>query len=513
MLNRQFLDARTSRPLQLGAATNNANVRIGGEGNQGYYDTVLVAALRTEQAFAHARYELTDDVTAFVQGSYSYSRNRYNALYDNRAGTTALRIFSGNPFIPSDIQSQMTATGTASFSLSRMFTDFPVYATDTRTTSWTVTAGLEGKFNFFDNGRWDLYYTHGDARLRTSQNQVENRNLFAALDAVTDPISGNPVCRVTLTNPGLLPGCVALNPFGSRTPSAAAIDFVNNPSEFWVNNRLDEIGGNFGGSPFSTWAGPVSFNVGFTYREQSLLETSNGNPAIPVDYTGIRGVPAIAPAKFSFTNVGVANGKLNSKEAYGELVVPVLRDFAIAKDVELNGALRFTDYSTSGSVWTWKAGLSWEIVDGIRIRATRSKDIRAPTLYDLFAGRQVNPSFYNDEGVTGLTEPSVLISGGNLSLKPEVGRTTAVGVVFQPSFLPGFSMSVDYYDLKITNAISTIPPPHGAAGLRGERRHGSALQPDHPSPPDHRHVAIELPDRVSQLPGKHRIVENQRYRH
>lgn len=458
LLNRQFLDSQNTRPLQRGAPTSNPNVRIGGEGSRGAYDTVLAAALRTEQAFAHARYDLTDNVTAFAQGSYSFARNRYNALYDNRVGGAALRIFSGNPFIPADIQAQMTATGTASFSLSKMFTDLPVYATDTRTESWTTTIGLEGSFDFFANGKWDVFYTHGDARLRTSQAQNENRNLFAAVDAVRDP-AGNIVCRVALTNPGLVPGCVPLNPFGSGTPSAEARDFVSNFSQFAVTNKLDEVGANFGGSPFETWAGPVSFNIGVNYREQSLNETSNANPAIPVDYTGIRGVPAgNPPSRFSFTNVGVARGKLNAKEAYGELVVPLLKDFVLARNLELNGAVRYTDYSTSGGVWTWKGGVSWEVTDGIRFRATRSKDIRAPTLFDLFAGRQINPAFYNDEGVTGLNLPTVVVSGGNPNLRPEVGKTTAIGVVLQPPFLPGFSASVDYYDLKITDAIGAIAP-------------------------------------------------------
>jgi iron complex outermembrane receptor protein len=456
LLNTMFTGPQTTQRQQLGIATNNVNVRIGGDGNQGYYDTVLAAALRTEQAFAHARYELIDNVTMFAQGSYSFARNRYNALYDNRAGTTALRIYSGNPYLPADIQDQMTATGTASFSLSKVFTDLPTYATDTKTESWTTTAGLEGTFDFLDNGRWDIFYTHGDAQLRTSQAQNENRNLFAAVDAVRNPANGNIVCRISLVNPGLLPGCAPLNPFGSGTLSAAAADFVSNTSTFQVTNKLDEAGANFGGAPFATWAGPVAFNIGLNYRRQTLFETSNANPAIPVDYTGVRGVPATPPARFSFTNVGIADGKVTSKEAYGELVVPLLKDFALAQQLELNGAVRYTDYSTSGGVWTWKGGVSWAVIDGLRFRATRSKDIRAPTLYDLFAGRQVNPSFYNDEGVTGLTLPTVQTAGGNAGLRPEVGHTTAIGVVLQPSFLRGFSASIDYYDLKVTDAISTI---------------------------------------------------------
>ncbi|MEN3747402.1 TonB-dependent receptor [Sphingomonas sp. HF-S3] len=482
LLNLQFLDSQTTRALVIGAPTQQANVRIGGEGAVGIPETVLAAKLRTDQAFTHVRYDLSDTVTAFVQGSYSKAYNQYDTNFDSRTGAQGFTIFRENPYIPTAIRQVLTDTNAASFTLSRQLKDFPVNRTETDTRSWTTTAGFEGKVSFLENGRWDAYYTHGDSRLNTRQVQNENRNLFAAVDAVdeglfrTGTANGNIVCRVTITNPSLVPGCVPVNLFGNGTPSAAAVDFIAGYTEFEVTNKLDEFGANFSGSPFSTGAGPVGFNVGVTYRRQSLLETSNSDPSIRVDYTGgsdprtpatytgIRGVPGLTaalptpPARFNFTNVGTAKGSTETKEVYGEFVLPLLRDVPLFNYFELNGALRYTDYSTSGGIETWKIGGIWEPIDGVRFRATYSKDIREPTLYDLFAGTQINPSFYDDQGFTNQNLATLFVSGGNPDLKPEQGRTLAFGAVLTPRFLPGFSASVDYYRLKIEDAIGTIGP-------------------------------------------------------
>ncbi|HWJ70322.1 MAG TPA: TonB-dependent receptor [Sphingobium sp.] len=462
LMGLQFLGGEDYRPIILGAPTQNANVRIGGEGVVGYPDTVLVAGLKTHQVFGHARYEVTDNTTIFAQASYAWAQNQYDTLYDNRTGAAAFQIFSDNPYLPDGISQIMRDTGTASFSMGRLLTDLPVYATDTRTESWIATAGAEGSFEFLKNGRWDLYYTYGSSTLDTSQLQNENRNLLAAVDAVDEGEyrngvrNGNVVCRVMLVNPGLLPNCTPLNLFGAGSPSQAAIDYVTGYSQFHVRNQTHEVGANFSGALFAVWGGDVSFNIGATYRHKSLAEDSNADPAVPINYTGIRGTPATTPARFSFTNVGVADGSTSSKEAYGELVVPLLSDVAGFRYFELNGAARYTDYDTSGGIWSWKVGGIWEPVRGVRFRVTRSRDIREPTLYDLFAGRQINPSFFTDQGVTNQTLPTILESGGNLNLRPEIGHTTAAGVVLQPAFLPGLVLSVDYYNLKIEDAIGTL---------------------------------------------------------
>ena len=259
---------------------------------------------------------------------------------------------------------------------------------------------------------------------------------------------------MALTNPGLYPGCVPLNLLGEGSSSAAALAYQEGITRFTVRNKLDEFTANFGGDLVDLWAGPLSFNIGGSYRKQSLEQTSNADPAIAIDVTGLRGISPTT-ARFVYTNVGVANGSYNVKEIYGEAALPLLRDMAFAKALDINGAFRYTDYSTSGSVETWKLGFTYAPVSSVRFRGTMSSDIRAPTLYDFFAGRSFNSVVFND-AVTSVSSVVPTFGGGNLALKPEIGNTKTIGIILQPEFLRRFSLSVDYYDLKIKNAITTL---------------------------------------------------------
>jgi outer membrane receptor protein involved in Fe transport len=133
-----------------------------------------------------------------------------------------------------------------------------------------------------------------------------------------------------------------------------------------------------------------------------------------------------------------------------------LKDVPGADKLDFNGAVRYTDYSTSGNVTTWKAGATWEPLQDLRFRVTRSRDIRAPNLGELFnagqsgTGNQVDP-FRNNEQYFMLSRTS-----GNTDLKPEEADTTGLGVVLAPRFMPGFTMSIDYYKIDITGAIATF---------------------------------------------------------
>lgn len=456
LLNNYFVDANTLAPFVPGAPTGTSNVRIGGDGTTGSPTSTLSPSLRTDQAFGYASYDVTDGVKAWVRGSWAKSVNVSTTANDNRTGAAlGLHIFSGNPYIPDAVQSTMTATGTDSFIISRFNTDIPAGHLEFTNTAWTVAAGLEGKFSAAGTDwNWNAYYVHGDARLKMDQTSPENARFYAAIDAVVDPASGNTVCRVTLTNPGLYPGCTPINVMGAGSPSAAAIDYITTVSRYRTTNELDEAGVNIGGSPFSTWAGPVAVNIGADMRWQSLKQTSNSDPTVPVDFTGIRGVAS--PQRFAFTNVGVANGSYTVKEVYGEFAIPLANDLPFARKLEVNGAARYTDYSAFGSVWTWKAGISWVPFNDLRFRATRSRDIRAPSLSEAFAGRQETSRTFSDTGRTEITGQLITIGGGNPNLKPEKADTLTLGIVYQPSWLPGLSGSVDFYNIKIGDAITTI---------------------------------------------------------
>ena len=160
---------------------------------------------------------------------------------------------------------------------------------------------------------------------------------------------------------------------------------------------------------------------------------------------------------FGIGNTKPYAGKYNVKEVFGELVVPLAKDVAFAKSAEITLAGRVTDYSTSGRVETWKVGGTYQPVDDVRLRFTRSLDIRAPSLQELYTGAtQGRASVVDKFKSTSTTFNIQQIGGGNAALEPETAHTTSAGIVYSPSFLPGFTVSADYYDIKIRDVISTI---------------------------------------------------------
>jgi outer membrane receptor protein involved in Fe transport len=132
------------------------------------------------------------------------------------------------------------------------------------------------------------------------------------------------------------------------------------------------------------------------------------------------------------------------------------RDTAWARSFDLNAAVRATDYSASGYVTTWKIGATYNPIDDITLRATRSRDIRAPNIGDLFSGGTTGTGTVIDRFRNGESYAILTNTAGNLNLKPEVADTTGFGVVLQPKFFPGFGASVDYYNIDIAGALSSL---------------------------------------------------------
>lgn len=445
LTNTIFLPGGAVRPIQRGTPTGTPGTNVGGDGLYIPGSNQLIAPLTTTQGFGRLAYDLTENLTAHVQGSYSRSVTSYDTQAQSVLG---FRFFSGNAFLHPSVQAQLGPND--SFTVFRFIDEQGPIPTREETDAYLVNAGLEWNF-----GNWNVTadYTHGNSVTNFAQTQVEVPKLAAALDAVRAP-NGSIVCRVTLTNPGLYPGCVPINVFGAGTPSTADLSTVLGVSRYRASNTTDDFVLSARGDLFELPAGPVTIAVGGQYREQKLDLTSNSDPAVPIDFTGLRGIPANRMTRFNNTNVGSASGKLTVKEAFAEAQVPVFRGQPLAEELSLNGAVRLTDYSTSGSVTTWKLGAVYKPIQDVMFRVTRSRDIRAPSLFELFAGVQTAPVNFNDPH-TGTPGSIRQFSGGNASLKPETGDTFAAGLVLSPSFLPGFNASIDYYDLKIKGAIAT----------------------------------------------------------
>lgn len=471
ILGQQFDAAGRVVPFDPGTAAG-PNLQIGGSGQAFTADRTLVTGGRSTRAFAHAGYDLTDHLTAAIEGLWS----RNTAELTSGENFVTAPILADNAFLRPEVRAALRPANLpfgfdpvsafvcgngapAAFCLIRVASDLSPGRSRLDDVSYTVKTRLRGELG----GDWSFNaaYIHGRTRQRLQTfNEFNTTRLFAALDAVRAP-NGQIVCRVTLTNPTLYPGCVPYNPFGQGANDAnrAAVEgYVFGSPLIRVVNTTDDVVANVTGSAGRTWAGPIRVAFGAEYRRASLRRTSNADPAVPQTRTGILGVDPAAPP-FIVTNVGAASGSQNVKEANAEVEVPLARDQRFLHSLSVTGAARRTEYSTSGGVWTYKAGGSWSPAAGLLLRAAHSRDIRAPTLFDLFAGGTSQRATLTDvhcncQPPTGID----VVGGGNRNLRPEIADSNSLGVALSPTLLAGFAASVDFYDLRIRDAITVLSP-------------------------------------------------------
>jgi iron complex outermembrane recepter protein len=450
----QFGPGGVPVPFDPGASTGTLGANIGGDGSAAV-GASATASLRTEQVFGRVSFELTPDVNIYAQGIWSSSKNvSYAGCCDARIpfGPLSATIFSGNAFLNPAVQSLLTATNTPAFQVGRYILEEPPGPTNGNPKYGNVKVGGDGSLG--SSWRWDAAFNYGKAVDTVSRREADTARFAAALDAVTAP-DGQIVCRVALTNPGVWPGCVPLNLMGPNTVTPQMINYFTGISSFEIVNTTQIYNANLRGKVLDLWAGPLSVAVGGEYRKEQLEQTSDSDPNFAT--TGIRGVPAGA-LEFSQTNVGPARGVVKVKEGYVESLLPLAKDAAWAKSADLNAAARVTDYNTSGTVETWKVGLSYQPVNDLRLRGMVSRDIAAPSLFNLFSGAQSDFQIVLDPHTNianGITTQTV----GNPNLKPEKATTYTTGFVYSPSPVPGLTVSLDYYHIEIKDAIlSTVPP-------------------------------------------------------
>ena len=335
----------------------------------------------------------------------------------------------------------MTALGVTQLSIGSYNYDLPDEgADDTRQVNRNV-IGASGKFDAFGKDwTWDAYFQNGYSRSSVRVTNTTYRDRFnLALQAVRNPTTGTIVCASTLLNP--TNGCVPWDEMGTGVNTDQARKYLLGTSYLYQHLTENVWEATLQGEPIEIWAGPVSVSANIAHREEKV--------------NGINDPDSQATNWFA-GNYKVLTGHYDVTEGALETVVPLAKGTSWADNWDLNAAARFTDYSTSGYVTTWKVGTTYAPIPDIKFRLTQSRDIRAPNLNELFAagtGSQVNLGL---DRFTGTSPQYRGLAVGNPGLKPESADTSGIGVVLSPRFIEGLTLSVDYWNIALTGAITPV---------------------------------------------------------
>ncbi|HEX8414871.1 MAG TPA: TonB-dependent receptor, partial [Sphingomicrobium sp.] len=385
-------------------------------------------------------FDATDNLEFYAEGNYGFSEGTANTA---QATIDNVVILRNNPYLPAATAAAMDAARVDRITIGRLNEEPGPYMTHNTNELLQGTAGFKADLGTF---RFDGYYSQGRNKYHLDvANVTDIPNFRAANYAVRDG-GGNIVCGPVATNPNLTAGqrplveagCVPFNPFGINSPSAAANQYTTNYMFNDVTAKQSVAALNLAGTVFEGWAGPITAAIGGEWRRNTAVGTADARSAVGANFYG---------------NYKPIDGRITVKEAYGEVGIPLLKDVTLIQALDFNGAVRVTDYSTSGTVTTWKVGLTYEPTDFLRVRGTRSHDIRAPNISELFA-QGVGGVFTGNNPGTGAAGQAQTVTGGNRNLTPEIAETVTAGVVVTPGFLPGFRASVDYYTIKIRDVIS-----------------------------------------------------------
>ncbi len=446
-----------------------------------YFDVQV--PLTKYNVFANADYELGDHITAYGQFNFmeSTANDQTGPGSSKDSGSLTLALPVSNPFVQGNaallsiLTSGTPASPTGILKVTSLLTPFGNRIETFKYDVWQALAGVKGDIPG-TSLKWDVYGSLGHT-------QFDNTTAGdASIAAITSILNGTANYS---GNGGTCKG-YAWNPLGNHPLSAGCLEYAGR-TDHNVNTQTDKVlEGTLEGPLFKLPAGDARFAVGADYRETAF----NYQP----DNAFITG------DSLPFGSISAASGKQKVSELFGELAVPLLKDKSFAKDLSLDLGYRYSKYDTFSGKSTWKADASWAPIDQLRFRGGYSVAIRAPSLGDLYgpttsgqvpigsatatglAGDpcDVNSSYRKGTNATQVLAlctaqgvPSGLITsfaygspsvtgttGSNRTLTPEKANTWSIGAVIAPklsnAMFHNFQFSVDYYNIKIANAIGTL---------------------------------------------------------
>ncbi len=436
--------------------------------------------------YAQANYDIADNIEAY--GSAFFVRSFVEAnLAPSATFTNTWQLPLSNPFLPTPFRNQLcgalaiaqptcdaAAAATSltdpnyrevAFQFGRRFVEAGPRVQEFTTDAFQLTTGVRGDIG--ETWSWDLSGTYGEST------QVQVRTGWGLASRLQQSLRALNTTTCTVTTGG----CVPINLFGAPgTLGQGAVDFVTQAAtsqtlDTSLANVIGTVSGDLGAFR-SPWAeNPIGVALGAEYREYATTRRSDLATSTPNEVLG-----AGAPAPD-------VSGRYDSYEAFAEVIAPVLEGLGFVKSFQIEAGARFSDYSTTGSSVTWKAGGNWIINDDYRIRGVFQRAVRSPNIGELFAPQVVGLNNLTTDpcqqalpvgnapltalcvatgvpaGLIGTVIPPIAgqvnqTTGGNPLLDVEKATTFTAGVVGTPAFLPNLTFSFDYFNIHIEDAIS-----------------------------------------------------------
>ncbi|MET0905758.1 MAG: TonB-dependent receptor, partial [Tardiphaga sp.] len=423
--------------------------------------------------FLNFKGELSESINLRIKAVYNRRNSQNQAAFlplfvgpdaGNGNLLDTISIDATNPFNPFGVTLNSGTNGqpaTYSF-IARRVTENGQRTYNQSVDTWSVTGTLDGRFQI---GGRDWYWDANAVLGWNDAHQLFTGNINAArLAQALGPLAG---CTGS---------CVPFNIFGGQgSITSAMLAYVAFDERSRSQQKLRDYSANLTGSLFDLPAGPVGVAIGYEHRYQQ--GSFNPDPIIQA------GLGSDIPAQ-------AASGRFNVDEVYGELRVPLLKDVPFFNSLELNGAARYSDYSTFGSNTTLTGGVLWKPVSDLLFRGSYAESLRAPSIGELFGAQSrfdqplddpctnVPGSLYQTSATvrTNCTANGVpangsyqepqggqlpVLTGGNAGLDPETARTLLFGGVYSPAWarsgaFSALNLEVNYYDIKVKGAIASI---------------------------------------------------------
>jgi iron complex outermembrane receptor protein len=495
----QFGANGTLVPLDLGNVLRQGYISSGGNGFDLPAQSNLLSSSERYLASAQLNYELTDHIHAFGEAWYAHSKGvnlidqpNYNtALFDD-AGTPDgnLLLSINNPYLSAADRATIAANlpaGATQFYMGRALADLTTGRSEADVETYRFVGGFDGDFQLAGRQfNWEASVNYGRSRTTGKNYELDNRNFFNAIDAVQDA-NGNITCRpgvVNSTAQTISSTCAPLNIFGIGQASQAAKDYVFAIARPVSTNEQQVFNANLTGSIFTLFGNDVKASLGYEHRRES----TNFDPGA-FYYGEDDGTGTGTRNQYGRTiPVDPVAGSFNTDEVFGELVVPFVtpsNNLSWLKTAEFDGSARWVDNSLSGGDLTWTAGGRLGFISDLTFRGNFTHSIRSPAITEAFnptsrafdlgsdpcdaryVGSGPNPAVRAancaaagintatfDSNYSNFTVP-VTVSG-NPDLTNETANSWTIGAVVQPRFAKSFTLAVDWIDIKLKGAITSL---------------------------------------------------------